>query len=175
MKKGSHVLEKMLWCFLILPGIIYSTWRLITKENVCPTCSSFAVFPINSIPGQKLFEEIHSNRNTRFVRRVLTYGQDDFMRDRYSDREVHYHVRERWFLDDSCSTSRFQKTGNLLVDYSKINLPSQVIPFHYYWTVECFYNEVNDIITIKSRILVHKTNWAVGNLNTSQKKANIIQ
>jgi len=93
-KKGSHVLEKILWCFLILPGIIYSTWRHITKENVCPTCSSLAVFPINSIPGQKLFEEIHSNRNTRFVRRVLTYRQDDFMRARYPSREIHYHVGE---------------------------------------------------------------------------------
>ena len=36
--KGSFIIELILWLLLILPGVIYSVWRLSTRENVCVNC-----------------------------------------------------------------------------------------------------------------------------------------
>jgi hypothetical protein len=94
MKKGSYLLEIILWCLCIVPGFFYSLWRHISKDKVCPACSSLAVIPINSVMGHRFFDEIHSNRNTRFVRRVLNYQQDDFIRIGYKRYEGQYQGRE---------------------------------------------------------------------------------
>jgi hypothetical protein len=38
--RGSLWIEIVPWgCFLV-PGIIYSVWRLITPERICPICGS---------------------------------------------------------------------------------------------------------------------------------------
>ena len=92
--KGSSLIEVVLWGLFLIPGVLYSVWRFITKEKVCPVCSSLAVVPINSAMGQKFFNEIHSNRNTRFVKRVLKYQQDDFIRVDHQNHEGQYQVRE---------------------------------------------------------------------------------
>jgi hypothetical protein len=78
--KGSALIEVMLWVLFLIPGIIYSVWRYITKDKVCPACSSLAVSPIDSFMGQKFFEDMSSRRNTTFVRKVLNYQQNDFIR-----------------------------------------------------------------------------------------------
>jgi len=36
--KGSFLVEVILWLFFIIPGLIYSIWRLTTKDNVCSNC-----------------------------------------------------------------------------------------------------------------------------------------
>ncbi len=35
---GSTIVELALWLFFIVPGIIYSCWRLSTRCYVCPEC-----------------------------------------------------------------------------------------------------------------------------------------
>ncbi len=37
--KGSFGVEVILWLLLIIPGIIYSVWRLSNKRWICPQCN----------------------------------------------------------------------------------------------------------------------------------------
>ena len=37
--KGSFVLEVILWLMMLIPGLIYSLWRVSTKYKGCPKCS----------------------------------------------------------------------------------------------------------------------------------------
>ena len=46
--KGSFIIELLLWCFFLLPGLIYSIWRLATKCNACPACGFENVVPLDS-------------------------------------------------------------------------------------------------------------------------------
>ena len=36
--KGSLLLEIILWLFFLVPGLIYSVWRLSTRYLGCPRC-----------------------------------------------------------------------------------------------------------------------------------------
>jgi uncharacterized membrane protein YqaE (UPF0057 family) len=38
--RGHFALEVVLWLLLIVPGIIYSIWRLASRRDVCGACSS---------------------------------------------------------------------------------------------------------------------------------------
>lgn len=78
--KGSSLTEIVLWCLCIVPGVFYSVWRRGAREKACPVCSSHAVVPINSLKGRKFFREMYSNRNTRFVNKVLEYDHYDFIK-----------------------------------------------------------------------------------------------
>jgi hypothetical protein len=44
--KGSWWIEVMLWLCFLVPGIIYSIWRLTTKE--CPICGAPNMIPVKS-------------------------------------------------------------------------------------------------------------------------------
>src|SRR5216684_529226 len=46
--KGSILTELFLWCFFLLPGLIYSIWRHSTVAQVCRNCGSPAVIPLDS-------------------------------------------------------------------------------------------------------------------------------
>jgi len=52
--KGSILIEFVLWVFFILPGLIYSFWRLTSKQLVCPKCKHPTMIPVDSPMGQKL-------------------------------------------------------------------------------------------------------------------------
>ncbi len=36
--KGSILIEIILWCCFLIPGIIYSIWRSTSKYKGCPQC-----------------------------------------------------------------------------------------------------------------------------------------
>lgn len=55
--RGSMALEIVLWLALIVPGLIYSIWRLTTKQEVCPNCSNPGMIPLSSPRGQQLQRE----------------------------------------------------------------------------------------------------------------------
>ena len=38
--KGSFAVEVVLWLCFIVPGLIYSVWRMATKYEACPACGS---------------------------------------------------------------------------------------------------------------------------------------
>lgn len=57
--KGSILIELFLWCLLLVPGLIYSIWRLTTKATVCVKCSSANIVPLDSPVGAELMKKYH--------------------------------------------------------------------------------------------------------------------
>ena len=51
--KGSILIELLLWCCFLVPGLIYSVWRMTTRQRVCKCCGSTRVVPITSPAGQR--------------------------------------------------------------------------------------------------------------------------
>lgn len=51
--KGSLGIEVILWICGILPGILYSVWRLSTRYEGCASCGG-KVIPANSPKGKQL-------------------------------------------------------------------------------------------------------------------------
>lgn len=46
--RGSFAIEIVLWLCLIVPGLIYSLWRLTTRARTCRACGATTLVPINS-------------------------------------------------------------------------------------------------------------------------------
>lgn len=63
--KGSFVLEVALWLFFIIPGIIYSLWRVTNKYRGCPKCSSTAIIPLDTPNGQAIYKSLHYQKYSR--------------------------------------------------------------------------------------------------------------
>ncbi len=59
---GSIGIELILWLFLIIPGLIYSVWRLSGRADVCKTCGSKEVLPLDTPRGSALFKQYHGSR-----------------------------------------------------------------------------------------------------------------
>lgn len=57
--KGSILIEIVLWLAFLVPGVIYSLWRLTTRHDACASCGSTAVVPVDSPIGRKLLTEYH--------------------------------------------------------------------------------------------------------------------
>lgn len=56
--KGSTGIELLLWLFFIIPGLIYSLWRLSTYHTACKVCGSTTMIPVDSPLGKKKLEEL---------------------------------------------------------------------------------------------------------------------
>ncbi len=56
--KGSIWLEIILWLALLVPGIVYSIWRLSTRYKGCPESKKDTMIPVDTPLGQKLISEI---------------------------------------------------------------------------------------------------------------------
>jgi hypothetical protein len=52
--RGHFALEVVLWLLFIVPGLIYSIWRLTTRRVVCARCSSPELVPIDTPAGRRL-------------------------------------------------------------------------------------------------------------------------
>lgn len=52
--RGSLLLEVVLWCMLIVPGVIYSFWRLSTRGPACSQCGGRSLVPANTPVGKQL-------------------------------------------------------------------------------------------------------------------------
>lgn len=46
--RGSFLVEVFLWLLLIVPGILYSLWRLSTRHTACPSCGAPNMIPLDS-------------------------------------------------------------------------------------------------------------------------------
>jgi uncharacterized membrane protein YqaE (UPF0057 family) len=55
--QGSCLIELALWLCFILPGLIYSVWRLSSKIYTCPDCESKNLIPENSPVAQRFISE----------------------------------------------------------------------------------------------------------------------
>ncbi|WP_176451960.1 YqaE/Pmp3 family membrane protein [Rhodoferax sp. TH121] len=58
--KGSIWIEVVLWICFIVPGLIYSIWRLSSKRNICPSCDGANLIPYNSPAAVKHRKELSS-------------------------------------------------------------------------------------------------------------------
>jgi hypothetical protein len=56
--QGSFIIEVILWLCFLVPGIIYSVYRLTTRKKVCPVCSG-SMIPLNTPMGRKLQEQFY--------------------------------------------------------------------------------------------------------------------
>lgn len=46
--RGSIWIEIVLWLCFLVPGLVYSIWRLTTRQKVCRTCGSPTLVPVDS-------------------------------------------------------------------------------------------------------------------------------
>jgi hypothetical protein len=46
--RGSLLIEVFLWLCFIVPGFLYSLWRLTTRHKACGTCGSEQIIPPSS-------------------------------------------------------------------------------------------------------------------------------
>lgn len=56
--KGSFFIEVVLWLFFIIPGVIYTGWRLSNRQNICARCGSDQLIPIDSPKGQQMINSL---------------------------------------------------------------------------------------------------------------------
>lgn len=52
--KGSIGIEIILWLCFIVPGLIYSIWRMASKYDACPVCQQAGMIPLSSPKGTLL-------------------------------------------------------------------------------------------------------------------------
>lgn len=52
--KGNIGTEALLWLLFIVPGVIYSIWRLTTKHEACQKCGGTELIPPDSPLAKKL-------------------------------------------------------------------------------------------------------------------------
>jgi len=45
---GSFLIEVILWLAFLVPGIVYSVWRITNKYFVCSKCKNKSVIPSDS-------------------------------------------------------------------------------------------------------------------------------
>lgn len=55
--KGHFAVELILWLCFLVPGFIYSVWRLTTRREVCPVCGNAHMLPRNAPMAQKFIQE----------------------------------------------------------------------------------------------------------------------
>lgn len=57
---GSILIEIVLWCMFLLPGLLYSAWRMTARAKVCRECGSKQLVPPTSPVGRRLLAEMRS-------------------------------------------------------------------------------------------------------------------
>lgn len=52
--RGSMGIEVVLWLCFLIPGLIYSIWRMSSKYEACSACGSDKVLPLSSPIGAQI-------------------------------------------------------------------------------------------------------------------------
>lgn len=55
--RGSILIEIVLWLLLIVPGLIYSIWRVSSRADACASCGAATLVPDTSPIGRKLLAD----------------------------------------------------------------------------------------------------------------------
>lgn len=61
-KPGNLFFEIILWCMFLLPGVLYTYWRVDSAKPVCPSCRG-ATVPVDSPRGKRLMRGKESPRS----------------------------------------------------------------------------------------------------------------
>jgi len=63
--RGYFIIEIVLWLFMVIPGLLYTLWRVAGgKQKVCPKCGSQSFVPIDSPAGKQLLASSQAQINT---------------------------------------------------------------------------------------------------------------
>lgn len=57
---GSIIVEALAYLLLILPGLVYSNYRLRGRKRVCRSCGGTEIVPTDSPRGRELIERYQS-------------------------------------------------------------------------------------------------------------------
>ncbi len=90
--RGSTVIEIFLWGLFLIPGMIYSAWRFMTKEKRCPQCSSLAVIPLNSEIGKRVLGKIYESKKTELRKAQVRLRNDASFKVENHKREEVFHL-----------------------------------------------------------------------------------
>lgn len=52
--RGSFAIEIVLWLLFIIPGLIYSIWRVSTRTTACAACGATSLVPPDSPAGRRM-------------------------------------------------------------------------------------------------------------------------
>jgi len=55
--KGNIAIEIVLWLCFLIPGLVYSIWRLSSRYDGCPTCAQGTLIPVTSPMAQRFLRE----------------------------------------------------------------------------------------------------------------------
>lgn len=55
--QGSIIIELLLWCLFIVPGLIYSIWRSTSRYDVCGICKSKRIISKNHKRAREIIED----------------------------------------------------------------------------------------------------------------------
>lgn len=55
--KGNFGIELILWLCFLIPGLIYSIWRLSSRHEACPSCKSSSLIPAESPMAKKFLRD----------------------------------------------------------------------------------------------------------------------
>ena len=55
--RGTFAVEVVLWLCFLVPGFIYSVWRMSSRHDGCPTCGLTTLIPQDSPMGKKVIRE----------------------------------------------------------------------------------------------------------------------
>ena len=64
-KRGSSLIEKILWLTLFFPGIFYTIWRNMTPKKICQYCGSEFLLPTDLPYGNQLLNEKYKINNDK--------------------------------------------------------------------------------------------------------------
>lgn len=59
--KGSFFVEIVLWLMMILPGVLYTVWRLTSRATVCRTCGQPTLIPIDSPMAKRQIAQLRAS------------------------------------------------------------------------------------------------------------------
>jgi len=57
---GSGLIELILWCCYLVPGLLYSIWRRGKGGFICPYCKTSTMVPLHSPAGQQILAKTTS-------------------------------------------------------------------------------------------------------------------
>ncbi len=55
--QGSFLIELALWCIFLVPGLIYSIWRLSSRKSGCPNCKAPGMLKVTPQQAKQLAEQ----------------------------------------------------------------------------------------------------------------------
>lgn len=61
--RGSIGIELVLWLCFLIPGLIYSIWRLTSKQLGCPSCGQQGMINISTPNGKLLVSKFADQNN----------------------------------------------------------------------------------------------------------------